>query len=451
MPVLTSPAAVVGAGFSGSLIAAHLAARGVEVTIFEGSNRAGRGLAYSATLCAHRLNVRAGAMSAFPQEPDQFANYWAARGGDPHEFASRSVYGDYLGSILGDALATGRVRLVQANVRSAEQSDEGWVLQADDGTRVHAQHAVLATGNEPSKPPAWAAACASQVVSDPWGGEAEAAIAKAAATNADVLMIGTGLTMIDMVLALDEAGHGGIVWALSRRGLMPRPHAAFEAAPVSREKIPTGSLARLWRWTRERSERVGWRAAVDSLRPHSQALWQEMPLADQSRFLRHARPFWDVHRHRIPPQISDRLEQLKEEGRLRIISGRIRTAFQQEERCRIEIQLRRPAGKRLLLPRIGSVFNCTGPLPRLVETQSPLLRQLLRDGYIRPDMLGLGAEVDRNGRVSTARGLWCLGALTRGKLWEITAVPDIRNQALAVAEMIAGEIGNRNSLSPEIR
>src|SRR5204862_1268110 len=107
---------------------------------------------------------------------------------------------------------------------------------------------------------------------NPWGRAAREAVDDLAGDNGAALLIGTGLTMVDLVLSLDAAGHKGRIVALSRRGLIPRSHAEFDPAPVDRDRVPTG-LRPLFRWLRKRSAEVGWRAAVDSLRPYSHPLW----------------------------------------------------------------------------------------------------------------------------------------------------------------------------------
>src|SRR5262249_5437771 len=148
---------------------------------------------------------------------------------------------------------------------------------------------------------------------------------------------GTGLTMVDLVLSLDSAGHRGRTVALSRRGLVPRSHADFEPAPVEREEIPEGKVCPLWRWLRQRSAQVGWRAAIDSLRPHSHLVWQSLDDEQQRRFLRHARPWWDVHRHRIAPEVARTIHRLIAEDRLQVIAGRIVSARSSEDGLEVQI------------------------------------------------------------------------------------------------------------------
>jgi uncharacterized NAD(P)/FAD-binding protein YdhS len=222
------------------------------------------------------------------------------------------------------------------------------------------------------------------------------------------------------------------------------------AAPVSDSEVPAGDLMALLRWRRRRSGEVGWRAGVDSLRPHSQALWRALGAERQRRFLRHARPWWDVHRHRIAPQVARQIAELIAAGRLEIVAGRIGRMRAVEGGIEVAIRRRGQALTPLSSaespsPDMGEgqkfafALNCTGPLGAIARTSDPLLRGLLERGLARADSHGIGIAVDVRSRCAGAERLWALGPLTKGFYWEIVAVPDIRVQAAAVAQDIAGE------------
>jgi uncharacterized NAD(P)/FAD-binding protein YdhS len=225
--------------------------------------------------------------------------------------------------------------------------------------------------------------------------------------------------------------------ALSRRGLVPRGHIENDAVPVEADEVPHGSVRALSRWLRQRGAEVGWRAAIDSLRPHSHSLWQSLDSDQQRRFLRHARPWWDVHRHRIAPEVADTIVRLVGEGRLEIVAGRIVSARDGESGLNIEF--RRRGSDTAQTERFAYAFNCTGPLHSMARTKDPLLRSLLDADEITPDHLGIGLEVD--GTCRAGEHLWAMGPLTKGRYWEIIAVPDIRDQAAAVADDIELELG----------
>jgi len=197
--------------------------------------------------------------------------------------------------------------------------------------------------------------------------------------------------------------------------------------------VPQGHVGKLWRWLRERSAQVGWRAAVDSLRPHSHALWQSLDVNQQKQFMRHARPWWDVHRHRIAPQVAATVHGMISSGQLEIAAGRIVRATQAPDG--MEVELRRRGSQESSKERFAYAFNCTGPLHAMEKTKNTLLRGLLDAGEVKPDQLDIGLTVDENSRAGNR--LWALGPLSKGRYWEIIAVPDIREQAAQVAEDIA--------------
>jgi uncharacterized NAD(P)/FAD-binding protein YdhS len=433
------PVAIVGGGFSGTMVAAHLARRGIPSVVIDGSGRMGRGTAYSTVEPAHLLNVRAEAMSAWPDQREDFARRFAAEGGEPQGFAQRRLFGLYLREILDRAIASGNVETVAATACAARQDDGGWSVTLDSGRSIAARGLVLATGNEQPEAPAGVRGAGAHFIANPWGEEAQAAIAELAQTGGDALIVGTGLTMVDLALSLDAAGYGGRIFALSRRGLIPRGHARFEPAPVALEDVPQGNVRALLRWLRRRGASAGWRAAVDSLRPHSQSLWQSLGADEQRRFLRHARPWWDVHRHRIAPDVAATIARMVGEGRLEIAAGRI--ASMEESGEGLLVRYRRRGRSALDEASFAFAFNCTGPLQSVTGTSDPLMRSLLDAGAATPDPLGIGLAVDGRSRVSGARDLWALGSLTKALHWEIIAVPDIREQAAAVAEDIAQELG----------
>lgn len=433
------PVAIVGGGFSGTIIAAQLARLGIASVLIDGSGRAGHGVAYYTTEPTHLLNVRAESMSAFAQDPDHFAERFASAGGDRKGFAPRRFFGAYLKNILADAVGTGLVEVRHSTASAANPEDGGWTVALDRGGSFRADGLVLANGNQEPEPLRPLAKAGPRYVNNPWGDNARAAVADLATTGGSALLIGTGLTMVDLALSLDAAGYRGRAVALSRRGQVPRAHADFTPAPVSMDEIPTG-LGQLWRWLRRRSADVGWRAAVDGLRPHAQSLWQGLDGADQGRFLRHARAWWDVHRHRIAPEVAATIARMIAECRLEITAGRILAARTQQDG--IDVDLRKRGTDTTNTERFDYVFNCTGPLGAIARTRDPLLRSLLDKQLIAPDGLGMGVEVDERSRIRASPPLWALGPLTKGKFWEIVAVPDIRNQAAAVAADIAKELGH---------
>ena len=421
--------AVVGGGYSGTIAAAELARAGVQTVLIERSGNFAAGAAYGTSEPAHLLNVRAKNMSAFAAECDHFSAWVEKEGlGEGETFVPRRDYRRYLARILEAAVRTGRVELLTGDVLAAG----GGHLLLAGGQRLPCRAVVLAGGNYPSRLPAFLRG--PDAVENPWGPEGAAALKRLAKQGGDVLLLGTGLTMVDVALTLSNAGFGGRMIATSRRGLVPRPHEQPGVEPLPAPR--PGSLREMTRNLRAVAEAEGWRAAVDSLRPVAQSLWMGLSEAEKRRFLRHLRPWWDVHRHRIAPPVAACIAVLQREGRLEILPGRI-SGFEAGT-----VSISRRGGGSEVRRQVSGVVNCTGPEGAIGRVDDPLIRHLLSSGQARADSLGIGLDVDCASRVIAADGtastsLYAVGPLTRGILWEIVAVPNIREQARDVAEAIA--------------
>jgi len=372
-------------------------------------------------------------MSALADDPDHFVRRFEAEGGNRKGFAERRLFGRYLREMLSDATDKGCASIEQSTAVSARRDGGTWHVELDDGRTVSAAALALAIGNQDPEPLRALAGAGDRFVNNPWAEDSRNAVDDLVENDGSALLIGTGLTMVDLVLSLGAAGYQGRIVALSRRGQIPRAHADFEPAPVGLEDVPQGHVGKLWRWLRERSAQVGWRAAVDSLRPHSHALWQSLDVNQQKQFMRHARPWWDVHRHRIAPQVAATVHGMISSGQLEIAAGRIVRATQAPDG--MEVELRRRGSQESTKERFAYAFNCTGPLHAMEKTKNTLLRGLLDAGEVKPDQLDIGLTVDENSRAGNQ--LWALGPLSKGRYWEIIAVPDIREQAAQVAEDIA--------------
>lgn len=433
---------IIGGGFSGTLLAINLLRHGSQrVTLIErDQGRLARGLAYGAAQDGHVLNVRAANMSALADQPHHFVDWLARnRGGEATSFATRQDYGAYLAELLADmrTQAGERLSIVAAEVTALDLTGEGGHLTLASGERIEGDMIVLAPGNLPPHDlPAFEGLDAPLYLSDPWSCD----IAADLGPDDRVLLLGSGLTAIDAALTLDEAGFTGRIIASSRRGLAPHMHQPAPAFTPLRERPALGG-ASLVRAVRQRAAAVGWRNAVDELRPFTQGLWNTANQREQARFLRHLRPFWDVHRHRIAPQVADRLDAMKADGRLSVIAGKVLQATPQGRSLRLSWRGRGDDEPRDLA--VHRVINCTGPLGDLSRTREPLLDALRKDGVIRPDALRIGIDVDRQARAITRNGtandrLFVVGPMTRGAFWEIVAVPDIRRQVFDLARQVTG-------------
>jgi uncharacterized NAD(P)/FAD-binding protein YdhS len=265
-----------------------------------------------------------------------------------------------------------------------------------------------------------------------------------------VLLLGTGLTAVDVAMSLLDRKHTGPIYAISRRGLLPRRHAKVPAHTPEHAPFPTAvnDLTRFLRREAARATAQGssWQPIIDELRPFTVDIWQTMPLRDRARFLRHLRPWWEVHRHRMAPDVADRIEAARAAGQFRLLVGRVRDYTEQGGSVTVRY---RPRGKeqpeRL---EVARVINCAGPSADYDRMPDPLVRSLLAKGTARPDPLRLGLDVTANCALlhkdgSISRRIFAVGPVTKGAFWEMTAVPDIRRQTEKLAEHLAALVKAR--------
>jgi uncharacterized NAD(P)/FAD-binding protein YdhS len=343
------------------------------------------------------------------------------------------------------ARAPGRLVRRFGEVTALEPFEDGVSAFLSDGSTIDADAAVLATGAPPpDTPPAVKGLQGStRYVADPWAPNALDLIGR----NDDLVLMGSGLTTVDVLLGLEARGWTGKAWAVSRHGLLPEPHHRATGVPAAAppEKAPLSQALGAFR---RRAEAAPWPRLIDEIRPHLQALWLGMDLKEKERFLRHLRSWWDVRRHRLAPDVAQRMTGLKAQGRLRVAAAKVVAASRQGEQLLIDI---RPRGEHAVRTVSGAwLINCTGPAGGMAETDDPLIASLLADGTVRPDPLGLGLDVDEALRLRTARGgihdrLFALGPLTRGVFWEINSAPDIGVHARELAGRLDGVAGSWQS------
>lgn len=433
--------AIIGAGFSGTLQAINLLRhQGPRATLIERAPEAGVGLAYGAAHPSHVLNVRAGNMSALPDDPGHFVRWLEGRGvaDAASAFIPRVTYGEYLRQMLDETrrAAGDRLTVIQGEVEDVEVGKSATLTLA--GRTIRADAAVLAVGNlPPHSPPGLDpdALSADRYKGDPW----DPTMPQGLTSEDTVLIIGTGLTMVDVALTLDAHGYRGRIVALSRRGLLPRSHGPAAEWKKIDERPDTATSA-LLHGVRARAGAIGWRNAVDELRPFTQPMWGNASDAQRARFLRHLRPWWDVHRHRLAPEVHARLHAIIDRGQLTVHAGK--TLSFEEGSDGVTLTWRPRGSDAVETLTVRRIVNCTGPLTDLARTTEPLLRKLAARGTIRPDEARLGIDVDNQAQTINARGevnaaLYALGPMTRGAFWEIVAVPDIRTQTWNVARRLS--------------
>jgi len=387
--------AIIGGGFSGTMVAFHLARRAppdsVRVLLFEKGPRFARGLAYGTSCDRHLLNVPAGLMSALPDEPSHFLDWLRDRDQAAHSgtFASRRVYGDYLQDLLHSVSQPGMpVELVRDEVvelRTGSGPDHSLFLRMSSGRLVVCDCVVLALGNQPPLDPAGVETllAVEHYSTNPWG----SSLLECLGTHEGLVLIGSGLTAVDVVVEARARGHRGQIHAISRNGLLPCRHQQAPPRPHFDLKGDGATARTLLKSVRAaaaecQAEGGDWRSVVDGIRPVAQSLWRSLDSRERQRFVRHLAPRWDIHRHRLAPEIDDLIQSELRDQRFVVVAGRVRKLEGRAGAVALTFQRRGRAESETLYP--GRVINCAGPARDIRRSASPLLRSLIAGGIGRP-------------------------------------------------------------------
>ncbi len=441
---------IVGGGYAGAILALKLARSRPHdrVKLVERRRRAAVGLAYGACDPGHLLNVPVSRMESGLSPT--FETWLGGCGGDLSEatdesggalrdaFVPRALFGRYMEQAFAGALSPdpdrGLQRIRGEAVRILDPPRRGVVL--DDAREVEGDLVILATGNMPPHPAPTgrlrAASTGAEVVEDPWSADALEGLDP----DAPVLLVGAGLTMVDIALRLAWTGHRGPITAVSRHGRPPQRHVAGGAWDgfLATAAPPTPLAAfRLVRAQVDRAREAGvpWQRVFDAARPDVARVWRSWSLPSRSRFLRHLRSLWDSHRHRMAPRVADRLDELLRDGRLTLLAGRVAGVEPAPEGgARVRLKLR--GGHEATVGPVARILNCTGPRSDFDALETPLYGALRRAGLVQADELGLGLATQRCAVIGVdgepSPWLYAVGGLTRPSLWEVTAVPEINAQ-----------------------
>lgn len=452
--------AVIGGGFSGTLAAVNLARHSeapLRITLINHSAPPGRGVAYGTRRPEHLLNVAARNMSALPDHPNHFLEWLRTRteyAGVPEAelretFMPRRVYGDYLRCLIQhyarpvDPRARVEFALVDDEVLDLTPASNGARLHFASGTQLEVDKVILATGNEPPAdlPGSDTVATHAAWCANPWL-DWESRIP----ATGDVVLLGTGLTTVDAIVTLLALDWRGTIHAVSRNGLLPLSHfkgvddPLFPPAGVDLATLGLAGLVTLLEehCTRLRAAGLNPAMVVDKMRPHTQRIWQTFTDAERREFIAKHAARWNVMRHRIAPSIHQQVAGALESGRLKITRAAVTGV--KPLGAKVGIELRSRDGVASLL-EAGLAINCTGPHTRFSATRSPLLQNLLRSGLAQPDSMDMGIRVESDFATIEHSGgrspfLYAIGPLLRGTLWESVAVPELRGQALRVAQTI---------------
>jgi uncharacterized NAD(P)/FAD-binding protein YdhS len=429
------------------LVAVQLLRNGFrgKIDIIEPRERLGTGLAYSTPFDQHLLNVPAGKISALAGQPAHFLEWLRAHhlpDAEPDTFAPRKIYGEYLQDLLTRTVSACRhadlshIRAEVVSIASGATNGDagGSRLTLSDGTVIYAERTVLALGNPASSPEPGSSrnGIESRWHLSPWFGDA----LKVRFPGERILVLGTGLTAVDCVLALLGGTPGCEIVMLSRRGILPRVHDLQAAAPKPPILKSAGNLRSIVRELRDnvdaaRQSDLCWRGVVDALRPVSNDLWCNLSCDDKTKFQRHLKTYWEVHRHRMAPRIQAQLDEYQSRGAVQVLAGRIRKVHSHGDISTVRVLLKQGGECELNANRI---ISCNGIHENYAGAARPLIRQLIQDGLARANDLGIGFHTDRHGALigkdlRPSPVLFTLGPPRRGQLFETTAVPEIRVQA----------------------
>ncbi|WP_162313047.1 FAD/NAD(P)-binding protein [Pseudoxanthomonas yeongjuensis] len=459
---------IIGAGFSGNTLATLLASESetaTEVCLVGVDETFGRGVAYGETRPEHLLNVRAGHLGADPDNAGEFADWLHLGPQGRNGFLPRLAYGEYLTDRLHKAKAHAtNLTLLRQEAIAVDRIGDGFRVHLDDGSYFASDRVVLALGALAPQRLAGVGprlAQSQRYVAWPWQDNALDKIQP----DARVLIVGTGLTMADVVMSLSKRGHTGGIVAISRHGLVPQSHQpepgpAIELPPSLQQALRTYSIRQLVAAIRPLARVIpDWRSAIDALRPHLQDFWRGLPARDRARFLRHVRSYWEVVRHRVAPEVGAVLDDLRASGQLDMRAGRLVRAGLRTDGAHVLIRER--GSEQIGVERFDYVIRATGLDTDIAQTTHPLASHLHEAGLISADAHGLGVNVSDSLEVLDSRGapiagLYCLGPLLRGHLWEITAVPELRtaakklSQQLGLAGSNATAQGRRRNLEREL-
>lgn len=443
MTTHTSPSVtIIGGGASGVLLAAHLLRdpqSDVRVTLLERRGQYGQGLAYSASQRDHKVNVPARGMSAFADDPDHFWRWLQAHNYPADSswvFVPRRLYGAYLEHVLSEAGRSrpGQLVVLAEEALSVRQAGKTVETLLANGTSLASRHAVLAVGHETQ--PARGRGIAVRVGSD-----------RDTPLDPDVpvIILGSGLSMVDAWLSLAQTNHRGRIIVVSRNGFLPKGHRDVPPLPIDAADVPFGTnLPYFIRWFRGlvaqvEAEGGNWRSVIDGLRPFNQAIWQSWTDRTKRQALRHLRPWWNIHRHRLPPELHERLSAAVRNHQVELVAAEFLGVERHGDGVRATIRPRGTTQQQTI--DVARLYDCGGVTVDVATSSNPVIRDLIATGKGQPDRLHIGLDVDEHCHVIDASGtpshqLLAVGPLTRGRFFEIEAVPDIRRQCADIAKRI---------------
>lgn len=442
---------ILGGGFTGCALAAQLcqtAKRPLSIALINASHPTFQGIAYSTLEPYHLLNVPAGKMSLYADKPNDFIDWLNDSVHKdmslslPEQFAPRMLYGQYIQERFLSAKknSAANCEVIEDEVLALSQMRSAITIKLKNARQksIKTQKVVLALGN--AKPYNLLAQYQIQedtpnYIANPWDFNQLSRLS----TTDDILIIGSGLTTVDCLLTLQHMKHRGKIDIVSKHGFMPKAHENFEAPPLTHDLNTFKTAKSSWAYVKAQiKQHQNWRVVIDSLRPYTQSIWQAWPNNEKRTFLRHIRAYWDVHRHRIAPQIAAQIKTLFDSGQVNCFAGHLSNASVAKESFSVEYLSRKNGQKQSLYPKV--IVNATGP-NYVSYMDHPLIQSLISQRIVAWDTFKLGLRVNQNSQLLDANNevqpnMFAMGPLTKSQFWEIIAVPDIRVQVQNVAKSL---------------
>ena len=452
---------IIGGGFCGTMTAVNLLKKAktpLNITLFNYGYPEGKGIAYKTYTDKHVLNVPCQNMSAFSDQPDHFLNWCKQNSGGvddvnelPGKFLPRNLYGNYLDSLFQESIKSKsdnvNFQMINEEVVDIDQSGSSFVVTSSSGIKTEADKVVLATGNHPpSHPPISKTDFheSKRYFANPWKEDSINNID----SSEPILIVGTGLTMVDVVLGLQEKKFTGKIIALSPNGFNILAHKKHHPQRnILDELSPPFELTKLFKLFYKHVREAHLRGesgetVVDAVRSQTQVIWQQLTLEDKKRFMAHIRHLWGVARHRLPGEIHMQIQSMIANKSLQVMAGRISDIDDTDQHLEVKISLRGSDNTELI--KVQRIINCTGPLTDISKFKSQLYTNLLKKKIIRADEMKLGIDATAQGHIidetgKQSKNLFTLGSLLKGKLWESTAVPELRKQTEVVADLLLAD------------
>jgi uncharacterized NAD(P)/FAD-binding protein YdhS len=449
---------IIGGGFSGCLTTIHLLQKSdnVYVKLINCNYPIIQGVAYSTKDHLHLLNVPAGRMSAFADKPDHFINWLRTKRefkdliDDKIElqFFPRAIYGIYLTEIISDYTSQKQLEFINAEAINITQKGSKYFVQLNNNNSIESDAVVLAMGNYlPAEPKVENKFDFDDInyFKNPW----DNSFLKDIDINKDILLVGTGLTMIDCVCSLLKLNFKGKIIAVSPRGYIPAKHTNSNLKyPDFFPEFQNKTLIEIFNITRTHLriaelKNIPWQAVIEVIRPHTKEIWLQLSLKDRKQFISHLRHIWGVARHRLPESIHNKIMNAIKSGQMQVLGGRLKTIEKENSFLNVTLKLRKENISASL--KVGRIVNCTGPQGNLSEIKNELIANLLGNRLISPDELKLGINALPDGRIlnsdnQISKNIFAVGSLLRGILWETTAVPELSINAEIVADQIINTI-----------